>query len=229
MAVSKKSRSGKKNIFLRLHPLHRFLISLVLGGLCYFFVQFYVSVIAAAVLAWITFSISYLVMTWILLFTRSIPDIKVHANKDDVSAIYVFIMVLFSSFASLVSVLAIMINKDLLETGLYVPVALGGMMCSWVMVHTLFTIHYAHLFYDNLEDDNTKHAEGLEFPGNEQPDYIDFAYFAFVIGCTFQVSDVAISSMKIRRIALLHGLLAFVLNTFVVALTINLIAGLLNA
>lgn len=71
-----------------------------------------------------------------------------------------------------------------------------------------------------------KNAEGLNFPQEKQPDYIDFAYFSFVIGMTFQVSDVQINSRIIRRTALAHGLLSFALNTFVVALTINLIAGL---
>jgi uncharacterized membrane protein len=228
MATNKNKQGGNSNIFLKLHPLHRFIISLLLAGLCYFLVKGQLSVMATAVVLWIAFAMAYLIMTWIVLFTRSIPDIKVHANKDDGSAIYVFIMVLVSSFASLVSVLVIMINKELATSGLYLPVALGGMMFSWIMVHTLFTVHYAHLFYDNMEDDNSKSAEGLEFPGKEKPDDIDFAYFSFIIGSTFQVSDVAISSRKIRRMAMLHGLLSFVLNTFVVALTINLVAGLLN-
>ncbi len=93
-------------------------------------------------------------------------------------------------------------------------------------MHTIFTFHYAHLYYDDINKDNKKVAEGLNFPETKEPDYIDFAYFSFVIGCTFQVSDVVITSPKMRRIVLLHGLLAFGLNTFVVALTINLVAGL---
>ena len=96
------------------------------------------------------------------------------------------------------------------------------MILSWLMVHLVFTFHYAHKYYSIAE------VPGLDFPGKEhdEPDYLDFAYFAFVIGCTFQVSDVAITSRSIRRLALLHGLLSFVLNTFVVALTVNMLAGL---
>ena len=102
------------------------------------------------------------------------------------------------------------------------------MMLSWIMVHTLFGFHYAHLYYGDDTNDPSSHAEGLEFPKEKKPDYLDFAYFAFVIGMTFQVSDVDITGRSIRRVALLHGLLSFGLNTFVVALTINLIAGLLK-
>ena len=67
---------------------------------------------------------------------------------------------------------------------------------------------------------------GLNFPEDNNPDYLDFAYFSFVMGCTFQVSDVEITSKRIRRIAMVHGILSFILNTFVIALTINLIAGI---
>lgn len=69
---------------------------------------------------------------------------------------------------------------------------------------------------------------GLAFPGNQEPDYLDFAYFSIVIGCTFQVSDVEITSKKIRHLVLLHGLLAFMLNTFVVALSINIMLGFIQ-
>ena len=112
--------------------------------------------------------------------------------------------------------------------GMFIFVSITGILLAWFMVHTLYTFHYAHMYYDNNPDDNSKDAEGLEFPGDEGPDYIDFAYFAFTIGCTFQVSDVEISSKTIRRSVLWHGLLSFALNTFVVALTINMIAGLMK-
>jgi uncharacterized membrane protein len=100
------------------------------------------------------------------------------------------------------------------------------MMISWMMVHTTYAFHYAHLFYDPVE--GTQAAEGLNFPNENEPDYLDFAYFSFVIGMTFQVSDIQVTSTKIRRQSLLHGLISFGLNTFVVALTFNLIAGLIK-
>jgi uncharacterized membrane protein len=121
------------------------------------------------------------------------------------------------------------ISKDSLgiKMAVYLPIIIGGIILSWTLVHTTFCFHYAHLFYDNVKGTDSN-VEGLEFSNEKYPDYIDFAYFSFVIGMTFQVSDIEISSRKIRRLALLHSLLSFVLNTFVVALTINLIAGLKN-
>jgi uncharacterized membrane protein len=107
-----------------------------------------------------------------------------------------------------------------------VPVSILGIILSWIMVHTTLVFHYAHEYYDNDPEGKKTEKAGLIFPGDKQPDYFDFAYFSFVIGMTFQVSDVQITSKKLRKLALLHALIAFGLNTFVVALTINLIAGL---
>jgi len=94
---------------------------------------------------------------------------------------------------------------------------------SWFLVHTTFSMRYAHLFYGDNENGK---GSGLGFPGNGSPDFVDFAYFSFVLGMTFQVSDVEISSRQIRRLSLLHSLIAFIFNTVIVALTINALAGL---
>jgi len=181
-----------------------------------------------AMFAWDVFSIFYLVLSWIVIVKRPVPEIRKMAKKDDGSAVFVFLLILISSFASMFTVLLLMLSQSSNSSkhNLYLPVAVCGMMLSWLMVHSIYTFHYAHMYYDDDESNSGEDANGLEFPGKAKPDYIDFAYFAFVIGCTFQVSDVEISSPKIRRVVLFHGLLSFGLNTFVVALTINLIAGL---
>ena len=82
------------------------------------------------------------------------------------------------------------------------------------------------MYYGDDDEMPETHAEGLKFPEEKAPDYLDFAYFAFVIGMTFQVSDVVVSSPVIRRFVLMHSLISFVFNTIIVALTINTIAGL---
>ena len=97
-----------------------------------------------------------------------------------------------------------------------------SVVLSWLFLNTMFAIHYAHGFYGDLGE---KHA-GLEFPDTPEPDYWDFAYFAIVIGMTFQVSDIEISSRHIRRVALVHGMISFLFNTVIVALTINVVVDL---
>jgi uncharacterized membrane protein len=224
MSVQKK-KTG--NIFLRMHPLQRILLSLGISFIVFLCIRTGHSNWKFTVtLLWNVFAVSFIITSWIIFFTRPVADIVKQANKEDGSKIFVMISVLVSCFASLFTVLLLVISKD--ESGSRIStiiLSVMGMLVSWVMVHTIFTFHYAHMYYFKEKDD-TPGSEGLGFPGGKEPDYLDFAYFAFVIGMTFQVSDVEISSRSIRRTALVHGLLAFALNTFVVALTINLIAGL---
>jgi uncharacterized membrane protein len=99
---------------------------------------------------------------------------------------------------------------------------------SWILIHTAFTLHYAHVYYRLQDDDVTILGSGVEFPSEKGPDFLDFAYFSFVIGMTCQVSDVQISGRNIRRMALVHGLLSFLFNTVILALTINLASGLVG-
>ena len=218
------------NLLLRMHPLQRILLSVLLAGVTLFFIPGGTSFLIETMSVWIAFAFAYLFTGWLILYTRPIQEIKKEAKKDDGSKLFVFFMVLLSSIASIVIVLLLMISKSATDSehGMFVFVSIAGILLSWFMVHTLYTFHYAHMYYDDAPGGNNKDAEGLEFPGDEDPDYIDFAYFSFVIGCTFQVSDVEISSRLIRRSVLWHGLISFGLNTFVVALTINLIAGLIK-
>ncbi len=100
------------------------------------------------------------------------------------------------------------------------------LLSSWLMTHTTFAFRYAHEYYQTDADEAGING-GLEFPDEKYPDYLDFFYFALVIGMTFQVADVGISSRTLRRLATAHGLLSFLFNTIILALTINLTAGLL--
>jgi uncharacterized membrane protein len=90
-----------------------------------------------------------------------------------------------------------------------------------------FTFRYAHEYYSRSGEGPGVDG-GLRFPGEDHPDYMDFLYFALVLGMTFQVSDVEVTSRKLRRLATLHGFLGFLFNTVILALTVNLAAGLLQ-
>ncbi|RAO75301.1 DUF1345 domain-containing protein [Dyella jiangningensis] len=101
-------------------------------------------------------------------------------------------------------------------------IAASSIVLSWLFLNIMFAMHYAHGYYGDF---GKKH-EGLEFPGTPQPDYWDFAYFAIVIGMTFQVSDVQITSRYLRRVALMHSVIAFFFNVFIIAISVNIAAGL---
>ena len=97
-----------------------------------------------------------------------------------------------------------------------------SIVLSWLFMNSMYALHYAHGYYGNFGE---QHA-GLEFPGTPQPDYWDFVYFAFVIGMCFQVSDVQITSHSLRRTALQHSVVAFFFNVFIIAISVNIAAGL---
>lgn len=110
--------------------------------------------------------------------------------------------------------------------GLHVALVAVTLLASWLMTHTVFAMRYAHEYYETAPG-HVEIDKGLEFPGDEAPDYWDFFYFSMVLGMTFQVSDVQITSRMLRRLAVVHGLLGFLFNTVIIALTVNIGAGLL--
>ncbi|WP_109126724.1 DUF1345 domain-containing protein [Dyella sp. C11] len=101
-------------------------------------------------------------------------------------------------------------------------IAAVSIVLSWLFFNVMFAMHYAHGFYGDFG----KQHEGLDFPGTKEPDYWDFTYFAVVIGMTFQVSDVQITSRYLRRVALMHSVIAFFFNVFIIAISVNIAAGL---
>lgn len=104
---------------------------------------------------------------------------------------------------------------------LEIVLAACSLLLAWLFINTIFTLHYAHKFYGDAGGKNA----GLEFPGTREPDYWDFLYFAFVLGMTFQVSDVQISERAIRHVALAHAVIAFFFSVIIIALSVNVVAG----
>jgi uncharacterized membrane protein len=179
---------------------------------------------------WNAFAWCFILLSWVrIAFADARTSVR-HAKLEDAGRMAIFVFVLLAAVTSLFAV-AILIGKakGLSKTILigHLLLAGGTVVSSWVLVHTVFTMHYAHAYYRNLDDEQeSSEGEGVEFPDEKEPDFLDFAYFSFVIGMTCQVSDVQISSRGIRRLALVHGLLSFVFNTVILALTINLSSGL---
>ncbi|AHJ99400.1 hypothetical protein Hsw_3805 [Hymenobacter swuensis DY53] len=178
--------------------------------------------------AWAGFTFTTLLVTWLIILVADVGHIRRIATREDPGRVLSFGVVLLAALASLLGVLLLLSSVRAAPDPLlpaHVAIATVGVLTAWLLVHTLFTLRYAHLYYDST---GGRAEGGLAFPGDEQePDYLDFAYFAFVIGMTAQTADVAIADRTMRRLALLHGLLSFGFNTAVVALAINGLAGLL--
>lgn len=151
------------------------------------------------------------------------PDrLRLNAARNDAGRVLLLLLVALLLAVILVVVVGEM-GKEGRSSGREVMLVAATLTIAWTFGNLVCALHYAHMFYD-VRPGGGDHA-GLLFPGTEAPDFSDFCYFAFVLGMTFQVSDVQIFSRRIRRTATAHALLAFFFNIGVVALTVNLIAG----
>ena len=212
----------------KLHSLTRLLLSLALALVVEAFVILHeMQWLSGLLVSWSVFSLSMISLSWITFFT--VPDIDVYleSRQQDQSGATIFLIVVFSVCLSLTGIL--ILRKNLPEhagRGLHEAISIISLASSWFLLHTIFTLHYARLFYADDPSGNKPQAAGLNFPEEEKPDYLDFAYFSFVIGMTFQVSDVEITRRLLRKLVLAHSLISFVFNTVIVALTISVLSGL---
>ncbi|MEO5998441.1 MAG: DUF1345 domain-containing protein [Chitinophagaceae bacterium] len=212
----------------RLNAVNRVSIGLVVGILSYFIVRLSgVKPITGIMIAWDIFSCCLIGMCWFIFFNVPKTKMGMLAQREDESRTVIFFIVLVSVLISLFGILLMgTVQEKYITKNIHEIVSMLGVGLSWFLLHTIFTLHYAHQYYDDDDQKKGVSSKGINFPDEDNPDYLDFAYFSFVLGMTFQVSDVTISAQKIRRLALLHGIIAFLYNTIIVALTINIIAGL---
>jgi uncharacterized membrane protein len=168
----------------------------------------------------------YLALVFNIMRTHTVDDLRARAAEEDDGAIGVLLLTGLAGLAMLAAIVAELARP---KTGNAAPapaiaLAMTTIVLSWLFVHTIFAIHYAHEYYGEGRD---KRIGGLTFPGNDNPDYWDFVYFSLVIAMTSQVSDVAIESKSLRHVATVHGVLSFFFNLAVLALTINMISNLI--
>lgn len=218
-----------KRIFFRLDSHYRLLISLVSAVIAFFCLRSDHRLPAVILFTWITFASTIILMDWIIILSSHPREVRKIAKLQDSSRSFLFLFVIAASIASFGAIVFLLKSTKGHSADLnsHILLAITAVIISWWLLHTIFTLRYAHLYYDITRDDGTpRTGGGLEFPGNEEPDYLDFVYFSFVLGMTFQVSDVVITSKSIRRIATMHGLLSFGYNTAILALSINVISGM---
>jgi uncharacterized membrane protein len=168
---------------------------------------------------------SYLALTWAMAARSSTEAMQERAAEEDEAAVVVLTLTVVAAVVSLVAIGAELsgIRADPREQQVFrLTIAGITILCSWFFVHTIYAIHYAHEYYGNDGE-----RQGLAFPHKGQPDYWDFLYFSFNLGAAAQTSDVVIVSKRMRRLALAHTIMAFLFNTTILALAVNVGAGLL--
>jgi uncharacterized membrane protein len=188
-----------------------------------------VEVLTRIVLSWDIFGLAMIIMSWKLFLKDNCRQVRKHAQTEDESRTIIFILVLASVVISLMGILIMLNNKTkgLVLKSVHAPVSIIGVTISWILLHTIFTIRYAHVYYSDDPVKPGNFCGGIIFPEEKEPDYLDFAYFSFVIGMTFQVSDTSITLRHMRRLVLLHSMLSFGYNTVIIAISISVITNLI--
>jgi len=228
--TAKQMTKPPRHVFFKMDANYRLYISLAVAAIVFFFIRPVLSTAGVVLLTWSAFALVVIVMDWILILTCHPREVRKLAKIEDSSRTLIFVFVIGAALVSLVAIIFLLKgSKGLSHTQitLHVVLSMAAVIISWWLVHTIFTMRYAHLYYSvDAAEPKKDPVGGLDYPGNENPDYLDFVYFSFVLGTTFQVSDVEISSRRIRRLALVHGLIAFAFNTAILALSINVVSGL---
>lgn len=210
---------------------HRFFYSLLFAIAVGFAVHGFVHFWTLSIITWDVFATAALIFTWLTITMTPAERLRPRAREQDLSRLLIFVFVVVAACSSLFAV-GFLLHQNKGEQqrhlGLHLALSLYAVIAAWSLAHTVFALRYAHTFYGDDEDAETdRHAGGLEFPNEDTPNYVDFAYFSFVIGMTFQVSDVVVTSREMRQLVLLHGILSFGFNTVILALTINTASALL--
>ena len=182
-----------------------------------------------AVVSWDLGALVYLGLAWWLIARTDAGMTRDHALGQDQSGYVIFLFVVGAACASIVAigfVVGTMKELAFWSRAWHLTLTIGALTSSWLLIHTVFAFHYARRYYAVLHRKRAAPPE-LLFPGGRAPDYLDFAYYSFVVGMTSQVSDVAVTSRQMRQLTLIHAALAFGFNIAVLALSINIIASVI--
>ena len=174
-------------------------------------------------IGWDVFAALYLLLVYIMMLRSEHQHIRYHAAMQDDGRFLILVVTALGAFASIA---AIVFELGAGHGIAGLALAALTITLSWGVVHTAFALHYAHDYYRGHD------PGGLQFPSGDQDehaDYWDFVYFAFVIGMTAQVSDVGITDKTIRRTVTVHGIISFIYNTALLALTVNIAASAISS
>ena len=213
--------------FIKNHP--RLFVSIFVGILVFLFLpdSLALHTITRLIVAWNAMAWLYLILASLMIKSTSHAQMKLRAKKQNEGKYVVLSMVVIAATVSLGAiVLELGIVKEIsgFIRSAHIVLTILTILSSWAFTQTMFALHYAHDFYTAI--DKGKEG-GLSFPNQKLPDYMDFLYFSCVIGTSGQTADVSFTSQSMRKIGLIHSVLAFFFNTSLVALMINIASGLI--
>ena len=172
----------------------------------------------------------YLGLAWWLCVRFDARRTRERAQAQDEPSVVLFLVLLLATLVCVGAITILMQQSHAMsgtERLIHIGLSVVALMASWLFMQTIFAFRYAHRYYQE-ERRNEPDGPGLAFPGGLDPDYFDFLYYSYVVGMTSQVSDVQVTSREMRRLTLVHGVLSFAFNLLIVALSINVVAGVLK-
>ena len=174
--------------------------------------------------------VTYLALAWWLCVGFDSTRTRERAQAQDEPSGVLLLLMLMATMACVGSITVLMQqSRDLsgVQRTLHIALAVAALAVSWLFIQTIFAFRYAHRYYQQ-EKRREPTGPGLLFPGGLDPDYFDFLYYAHVVGMTSQVSDVQVTSRAMRHLTLVHSVLSFGFNMLILALSINVVAGVLQ-
>ena len=168
------------------------------------------------------FFLSYIVILGIIALRITPKELDRKADVEDEGIFLVILFALIVIGFCLLAIVTLLHQKQALEPAAIVLAVIGAPL-GWAMLHMMMAFHYAYLFYS---EPGKKAGSGLNFPGTAEPGAADFLYYAFVVGMTFQVSDVQVTSTRLRRMTLAHSIVSFFFNTCLIAMAVNAVVAI---
>lgn len=204
----------------------RLLLALIAGLALMVLLPHSLRLATRALLGWDLMALIYVGAALWMIHHSDVETCRARASLYDEGDWIIMALVVVSAGASIGSIFVELATVKSLHEMRAVSLAITGatVVLSWAFTHVIFTLHYANLYY---RPESLGTPGGLIFPGDRDPDYGDFLYYSFVVGCTAQTADVNTASPAMRRTTLVHGIISFAFNTAILALTINIGAGLL--
>lgn len=219
------------NWLKKLSPEVRLIISIALGGVIFFAVPAKLGQEVKLLASWDFGIISFLILVGLTIFDATPSQTLRVSRLREPNSFAILVFVVFTSCISIIVIGFMLVDIKLTPkpiSTIQIWLSLAAVICSWLLTHTMFALHYARTYYNEVDDsDLNKYAGGLEFPTDEPPDFLDFMYFAFTIGFTSQTSDVSITTRLLRRLVLFHEIVSFFFYSVIIATTVNTVASLI--
>jgi uncharacterized membrane protein len=204
----------------------RLLTSIVAGVVLFFLLPGHWSILARVLASWNGGVTLFLIWVFVWMSRCSAEQLYIKYKEEDETAVIILVTVICAALLSLVAIVLLLTTVKQVsgsERVLHVALAAATLMSSWLLVHMMFTLHYADEFYSATDEDRP-----LLFPQTRRPVFWDFAYFSFTIAAACQTADVSTASTSMRKVVLAQSLIAFVFNASILGFAVNVSAGLFS-